>query len=167
MNCKFACTLAPMKLIIVDYGCALCGRDFSAPDVPHVLYGEFLLRSHGAGRMAYLNALADEPYQEVAQLVMAHTGVDKSSSVLGSLLHGVYGAVACDPDQDGNAFHLELTAPCPHCASQQISARRIREPVEVEDVAVEPVTHALWDSMGQEERARRVASQLKTLSLLA
>lgn len=156
-----------MKLIIVDYRCALCGRDFSAPDVPHALYGEFLLRSHGAGRMAYLNALGDDPYQEVAELVVAHTGVDRSSGVLGSLLHGVYGAVACDPDQEGNAFHLELTAPCPHCASQQLSARKIREPVEVVEVAVDPVTHALWDAMGPEERAMRVAAQLKALSLLA
>jgi hypothetical protein len=156
-----------MKLLIVDYGCALCGREFSAPDVPHALYGEFLLRSHGAGRMAFLDGLGDEPFQEVAALVEAHTGAERSSGVLGGLLHGVYGAVACDPDQDGNAYHLNLNAPCPHCASQQIKARKVRDPIEVVEVDVSPVTHAAWDAMGPEERARRVGDQLKALSLLA
>ena len=156
-----------MKLLIVDYGCALCGREFSAPDVPHALYGEFLLRSHGAGRMAFLDGLGDEPFQEVAALVEAHTGTERSSGVLGGLLHGVYGAVACDPDQDGNAYHLNLNAPCPHCASQQIKARKVRDPIEVVEVEVAPVTHLEWDALGPEERARRVGKQLKALSLLA
>jgi hypothetical protein len=156
-----------MKLLIVDYGCALCGREFSAPDVPHALYGEFLLRSHGAGRMAFLDGLGDEPFQEVAALVEAHTGAERSSGVLGSLLHGVYGAVACDPDQDGNAYHLNLNAPCPHCASQQIKARKVRDPIEVVEVDVAPVTHAAWEAMSPQERAQRVGEQLRALSLLA
>jgi hypothetical protein len=156
-----------MKLLIVDYGCALCGRDFSAPDVPHALYGEFLLRSHGAGRMAFLDGLGNEPFQEVAALVEAHVGGESSSGVLGGLLHGVYGAVACDPDQDGNAYHLNLNAPCPHCGSQQIKARKVRDPIEIVEVDVAPVTHTAWDAMGPEQRARRVGDQLKALSLLA
>jgi hypothetical protein len=156
-----------MKLLLVDYGCALCGRDFSAPDMPAALYGEFLLRSHGAGRMASLDGIGDEPFQEVAALVEAHTGAERATGVLGSLLHGVYGAVACDPDEDGNAFHLNLNAPCPHCASQQIKARKVRDPIEIVDVDVAPVTHATWDAMSPQERARSVGAQLKALSLLA
>ena len=156
-----------MKLLIVDYGCALCGREFSAPDVPHALYGEFLLRSHGAGRMAFLDGLADDAFQEVAALVEAHTGAERSSSVLGGLLHGVYGAVACDPDPDGNAYHLNLNAPCPHCASQQIKARKVRDPIEIVEVDVASVTHEAWEAMEPEERVRRVGKQLEALSLLA
>jgi hypothetical protein len=144
-----------MKLQKFTYRCEL-GHEFYAPESPESAYGEFLLRDPSGTRLAYLNALEDPTYQEVdAILARLPTLTTMPAVKRANILRRIYGAAACDPPPDGGDFQIGRLPRCPVCHSA-VRSWIESEPIEFLDVAVPPVTHAVWESLSTEQKVARV-----------
>ena len=149
-----------MKLELVKYKCASCTSTFEAPEIGSDSYGEFLLRSP-SGAVVYLDALRDKTYEEVDQLLAAHEKTGGLSAFDRSkVLRRVYGEIACDKDNDGNPFVLGAHPACPVCGNQEMASWEFKEPPELVDVAMEPVTHNRWNSLSGNEKLRLLEQSL-------
>ena len=141
-----------MKLELVKYKCASCASTFEGPEIGSDSYGEFLLRS-SSGAVVYLDALQDKSYEEVDQLLAAHEKTGGLSAFdRAQVLRRVYGEIACDKDDDGNPLVLGAHPTCPVCGSQEMASWEFKEPPELVDVALEPLTHNWCNSLSGNER---------------
>jgi hypothetical protein len=149
-----------MKLELVKYKCASCGSTFDAPEIGSDSYGEFLLRS-SSGSVTYLDAFQDKTYEDVDQLLAAYAKTGGLSAFdRAQVLRRVYGEIACDKDGDGNPFVLGAHPVCPVCGNQEMASWEFKEPLELVDVAIEPVTHNRWNSLSRDEKLRLVEQSL-------
>lgn len=146
-----------MKLSLFDVVCAGCELTFKAPDIAPNAYGEFLLRSDGAGEARYLNALQDRTYVEVEALLRAEARVVALAPVRrAKLLQDVFGPVACDPDASGAPLRIGVNAGCPACGSQQRRSWDASSPLEFVEVDVPVVSHEEWSRLSVAQKSARV-----------
>ncbi|MBA5607395.1 hypothetical protein H3H36_18725 [Duganella sp. FT3S] len=150
-----------MKLVLFNYNCPCCGENFKVAQLPPHAYGEFLLRRRGRDAIRYLDAINDRPYAEVSdeidKILLAKKGRSFENS---DVLQKVFGAIACDPDFDGEQFEIGLPPPCPVCGNQGGFSWRMTEPIETADVEVAPITHTLWNKLSHQEKIIRIGEKL-------
>ncbi len=149
-----------MKLELIEYTCSKCGIKFKAPGLPESSYGEFLLYSkHGSS--AYLNAIEDPTYKEVDRLLSLEPKIKNLSPAdRAKILRHVYGPAACDWDDVGFPFGIDIFPPCPNHHSNSILEWRFGSPPEWVDVRVPPVTHVVWKSLSEPEKIGRLRAEL-------
>jgi hypothetical protein len=146
-----------MRLQIFEFKCEPSGHEFRAPELPLGAYGEFLLRAEEGTALAYLNALADPTYKEVGALLEKKPGMDRATpNRRAEILRHIYGAVACDPDSGGRPFKIGQRPTCPVCSSSTMRSWQEVYPAEYIDLDVPPVTHRLWQSLSEEQKATRI-----------
>jgi hypothetical protein len=149
-----------MKLQLVGYRCANCAAEFKAPEIGFYSYGEFLLRS-SAGEVSYLDALRDETYMEVAELLKESAKViNKTPNALADMVRKTYGAIACDPDEMGNFFEIGKDPGCRVCGCQEMAYWEVTDPPEFVDENVPPVTHVGWNMLSHADKKQRIAQVL-------
>jgi hypothetical protein len=128
-------------------------------------YGEFLLRSVGGAEVAYLDALEDSTYQEVNWLIKQNVRtLGENANVLADILRKTYGAIAVDLDIEGNSFQIAGFPKCPFCNSQDIESWEATDPPEFVEKAVQPVTHAHWNSLSNAEKEAKVDEVLSSMT---
>jgi hypothetical protein len=150
-----------MRLQIFEYQCQPSGHVFRAPELPADAYGEFLLRNETGTAMVYVNAIADPTYKEVDVLLQRHSSL---AGVPGNgradILRRIYGAVACDPDSEGQPFLIGQHPQCPVCASTHMKAWQEVQPVEFVDLDIPAATHSIWSALTEDQKADRVSGAL-------
>ena len=145
---------------MVQFTCAKCASVFEAPEIGGGGYGGFLLRS-ASGETAYLNAIQDQVYEEVDQLLAVCPETSNMRSLeRAKVLQRIFGEVACDKASDGSSFVLGAHPPCPKCGSQEMAAWEFKTPTELVDVQVAPVTHMGWSQLSPAEKQGRVEEKL-------
>lgn len=153
-----------MKLQLVKYLCGDCKFEFKAPQIKTGAYAEFLLRSQSMESLAYLDAMEDKTYDEVDALIKSNPRLTgKSANVLAGILRKSYGAIACDPDSEGNVFQIGALPVCPSCGSQSMEYWEVIEPPEFIDRVTPSVSHTLWQSLNNNEKAQKVDLVLSNL----
>lgn len=153
-----------MKLHLYIYRCENCSCQFKAPEVSSVSYGEFLLRSKKAGIERYLNAFEDPTYNELNNLLKVNPRMINHKPIQqANVLRKVYGPVVCDLDQYGNAFGIGLSPICPRCDSQKMGSWEATDPLESHIEDIPKVTHVAWDSMGMDEKEKKLDKELRCL----
>jgi hypothetical protein len=149
-----------VRLTRWEYVCGSCGVIYDVPSADlSFAYGTFLART-GSGLVAVWDA-HESTTDEVQRLIETDPRVRglTRSEVL-DLVHQV-APVSFDPAPSGEYFTLAQTPGCPQCGSLSVTAF-----VETDDVAGEAtdlVTHAEWDNLTHEERARRIHHALDGL----
>jgi hypothetical protein len=147
---------------MANYKCAN-GHAYSAPSLGETAYGEFLLWT-ARGEMAYLNAFEDTTYKEVDNIIKTHAKVAGMQPLdQARILCKVCGKLACDRGQRGGVFSIDSAPPCPVCGSQRVASWEFPSPPNVIDVHVQPVTHAMWSSLADEEKQRLRDSELEDI----
>ncbi len=137
----------PKKLGLTNYKCAHCEHAYKAVGLGDFCYGEFILQSNG-GAERYLDALSDTTYGEVDEMLKAHPLLAENSALqIAKLLQSIYGAVACDPDDEGNCLIVGNPPKCPNCAAQVVVSWDATDPMEFSEVETMLVTHRLWNSL--------------------
>ena len=153
-----------MKLQLVKYICGDCKFEFKAPQIKTGAYAEFLLRSKSMGSLAYLDAMEDKTYDEVDALLKSNPRLTgKSANELAGILRESYGAIACDPDSEGNVFQIGALPVCPSCGSQSMEYWEVIEPPEFIDSVVPSVSHTVWLSINNKLKAQKVDQVLSNL----
>lgn len=146
-----------MKLQLVKFQCKKCNTFFEAPELGYSSYGEFILRSRGEGKEAYLNALEDDTYEEVKLLLESNPRVtERNTNGFSELLWQHYGEIACDPDQFGFPFQIGAPPKCPACGAQEVSSWEYIDPPKFLEKTIEPVTHIFWKSFSEQEKKLRI-----------
>lgn len=153
-----------MKLQLVKYICGACKFEFKAPQLKAGVYAEFLLRSQSMESVAYLDAMEDNTYDEVDALIKSNPRLaGKSANVIAGILRKCYGAVACDPDSEGNTLQIGAFPACPSCGSQSMEYWEVIEPPEFVDRVVPSVSHKVWKLLNNSEKAQKVDQVLSKL----
>ena len=150
-----------MSAILYNYVCALCGTKFQASGVPEMSYGEFVLRTI-SGEEAYLEAITNEAFNEVARGVRAHpslAGTDQSES--GDVAQKVFG-VACDLSPCGQRYYIDLNPICPNCSSQEMASWGELHPQQPSPIP--SVTQTRWALMDGAEKADVINKAISDLS---
>ena len=149
-----------MILEMLCYTCAKCGHTFDAPALSQNAYGEFLLWSR-SGEIRYLNALEDVTFEAVRNLLARSGKLGEVQSLEGAkVLQKLYGDLACDRDDLGFAFEIDSLPPCQKCGSQQMSSWTPKNPPEVVDKNIAPVSHTHWTSLADSEKITLVSAKL-------
>lgn len=152
-----------MKLQLFSFVCADCGNAFTALDTPENGYGDFLIRSHVTGREARLLALIDPVYAEVRSLIAANPrAATRKAGLQAHALQHIYGELACDPDEDGHAFGLEVQPRCPRCGSQRMASWEAVSPAQLQDKDVPPITYRRWMSLTSGQKQQAVDDALRS-----
>jgi len=150
-----------MRLQIFEYQCAPSGHAFRAPELPADAYGEFLLRSRTGAEIVYVNAIADPTYKEVDVLLQRHPTLAGVPAIgRADILRRIYGAVACDPDAEGQPFRIGQHPQCPVCSSTDMKSWQEVHPVEFVDLEIPAATHLLWATLTESKKADRVNDAL-------
>lgn len=147
-----------MKLVLYEYVYSLDCK-ITEPEVLEHSYGEFLLRKRNGPGMRYLNALEDDAYQEVSEIIKGFFPNVKFES--SDLLQIVFGPVACDPDIDGKPFEMNLAPYCETCDAAEPLSWQMTEPPVFVYIEVPLVKHDLWNSLSPERKRNRVLDFLK------
>lgn len=149
-----------MKLELVTYTCGDCAFSFDAASLGETAYGEFLLWSKNA-EIAYLNAFTDGTYKSVDRLLLAIPEIAGLNPLLRSeILQEIYGRLACDFDSKGDFFQISGLPPCPACGSQNITSWRFKNPPEVVEIDIPPVSHKRWEGLSDLQRKIFLNEQL-------
>ncbi|MDM5179209.1 hypothetical protein PO883_18595 [Massilia sp. DJPM01] len=147
-----------MKLQLVNYTCGACQHQFDAPEIPGSDYGTFLLRTEANDELRYVDGIADPTFDEVDHLLQEEPAVAAlPARKRTALLWAVYGPLACDPDSQGQAFHIGLKPRCPSCRTGTVTYWEFTEPARFIDIDVRPVSHAAWNGLTADEKQQRVA----------
>lgn len=153
-----------MKMQLIKFKCARCGKQFKAPDLGFNSYGEFLLRSIGNADEAYLNAMENSAYQEVNALLKVNSKVSgKKPGELADILRKWFGLIACDPDRAGQPFQIGAFPKCISCGSQEMDYWEATDPAEFVERNVCLVTHVSWAALSDDEKKARIDSVLSQL----
>ena len=150
-----------MNMTIWKYQCDKCSKWFKAVELPgEICYGIFLARNK-KGSMRILYALEDPVYQEVSEIIetdeIAHCMDDMEKS---DILQAAF-EVACDNDDDGSPFQLNVFPTCPYCGSLKIKHYTSTEGFIEHDL--ESLTHEKWNTMTIAQRKEVVHVKLKEL----
>jgi len=152
-----------MKLELVKYTCANCATSFDAPALREGAYGEFLLWSKN-GKIAYLNAFVDPTYKQVDNLLSSHpktAGLQPLERA--KVLRHIYGGLTCDLDDENSPFEIDAYPSCLSCGSQHIASWEFKNPPEILDVPVQPVTHNRWSRLSDAEKLKLLNARLAIL----
>jgi len=139
-----------MKLLNFNYVCKQCQHQFTAPEIDPTAYGEFLLRSP-SGEEVYLNAIEDDVYQEVDELLKELCGGGIGSVKRADLQRKVFG-LSCDPDSKGFTYSMIQKPICPSCGSSQMSYWEATDPPEYIVRELKVATHIRWNRLSKEEK---------------
>lgn len=143
------------------YKCASCGTVFHASGAPEMSYGEFVLRSD-AGEEAFLEAVTNNAFNDVANIVRAHPSLKGASQARsGDVAQRIFG-LTCDSSPSGRPFHIEMNPTCPDCSSRQMTSWREVMPQQTTDIPM--VTHHRWDQMNQKEKEMFINKAIIQLS---
>lgn len=152
-----------MKVMLARYACEKCSTRFDDRALSDFAYGEFLLRSD-SGEIRYLNVFADGTFVEVRDIVRELQPNDNLDGCpCSNAVQEIYGAAACDPDERGGSFGITKRVSCPACGSDAVSSRVLEGELNVVQVEVPPVTHALWTDLNADEKHLRVLRLLAKL----
>jgi hypothetical protein len=148
-----------VKLHIFRYRCGTCGYTYEAAQMPHNVYGEFLLRSRGLRSEAYVNAMDDLVFAEVSRFVNGSAVLQGMRDVQrAAVTRKVFGQ-ACDPDVDGSAFEIGLAPRCPSTGDEPDYWEATEPPILVErDVPL--VTHRGWNALSESQKQTRLSSAI-------
>lgn len=114
-----------------------------------------------------MNAVDDPTYKEVGRLIKQDIRmVGAKPDILGAVVQGEYGAIACDPDSFGNVFKIGENPKCPVCGCQEMDYWEETDPAEFADLSLQPVTHVLWSSLSDQEKRARVEKVLSSSTLV-
>jgi hypothetical protein len=144
-----------VKLPVGSYRCADCATEFEAPLLAEFTYGEFLLWS-GAGRMAYVNAIEDGVFAEVAELFRSEAPAEPDLNDSARAMQRFFGEVASDPDPDGAPYEIGGFPPCPSCKGARMAAWGPARPTKICEIEPDLLTHARWNSMSRSQKADAV-----------
>jgi len=151
-----------MKLVLFEYRCKSCGEIFKAPQVSSHAYGEFLLRKKNSSSLRYLDAINSSVYSDVARdikLTPETSGLTEVQQA--DVLQAIFGVVACDPDADGQPFHMGLMPRCPHCKDRDALSWNITDPIEFVETEVPPVTFFVWHGLTPRERKTKILDSVR------
>ncbi len=152
-----------MSAVVFRYSCASCGHTFEASGILDFSYGEFVMRSK-EGSEAYLEAITNEVFKEVSEIVEAHpclVGADERQS--GGVIQKIFG-VACDPSPSGNQFHIGMNPVCPSCSSLEMKSWQELYPHMPSSIP--SVTHNRWAAMGECKKIEIIDRVIRELLLL-
>jgi hypothetical protein len=150
-----------MKFLIYRFQCGSCRHWFEHHQMTPVVYGEFLMRSETRRTERYLNAITDPVYEEVDRLLRFETRVgSRSERERAEILQSLFG-VACDPDEDGGLFQMNLLPRCPDCGAEEIADYASTEPPRIVDLEIPHVTHDQWNALNQAEKLRVLENELQ------
>ena len=146
-----------MKLILFEYLCKTCGLIFKAPQINPHAYGEFLLRKKNSPALRYLDATSSAAYSEVAEDLWTNSKTNSFDEVTQSdILQSIFGAVACDPDGDGQPFEIGLLPYCSACNEDSNLSWKITEPIKFVEIDVPPVEFIEWRKLTAQEKKLRI-----------
>ena len=135
-----------MKYHLFRYTCANCSEKFTAPEIGHALYGEFLMRSV-SGDTVHLNGITDSVYAEVGDLLdrlPIIKGLDDFQKA--DTLMKVFG-VACDLDSLNARYGIMNEPKCPNCGETKSSYWESTEPPEYIELDFQVPTHIRWSKL--------------------
>ena len=151
-----------MKLVLFEYRCKSCGCFFKAPQISPHSYGEFLLRTRNSASLRYLDALASTAYSDIAREIKTNSetsALDEAKQTV--ILQAIFAEVACEPDLDGEPFHMDLLPHCPNCAGQASLSWNITDPIEFIEIEVAPATFRAWQRLKENERKVRIMESVR------
>lgn len=151
-----------MELVLFEYRCKSCGEIFKAPQLNPHAYGEFLLRKKNSSSLRYLDAINSSVYSDIAREIKVNPETSGSNEMRQSdVLQAIFGVVACDPDADGQPFHMGLMPCCPHCNYRGALSWNITDPIEFVEIEVAPVEFSIWHGLTPEERKKRILDSVR------
>jgi hypothetical protein len=152
-----------MKLELVKYTCANCASSFDAPALGEGVYGEFLLSSKN-GQVAYLNVFADSTYEQLSNMLSSHLKTAALQPLeRAKILRCMYGGLTCDFDDENSPFEIDAHPPCTCCRSQHMTSWEFKNPPEIVDVPIQPVTHHRWSMLSNSEKLELLYTRLVVL----
>jgi hypothetical protein len=156
-----------MKIALARFVCGRCKTEFEAPLLGEMSYGEFLLWS-SRGSVAYLNALADPIFAEVRRLLDSRfQAANIDSLVMADMLQGMFGPMACDPDDHGAPFMMNVKPPCPNCGADKPSSWDFVDPPKFLESEISHVSHNAWNALSADEKLLRFDQFVRACSLEA
>ncbi len=133
---------------------------YEAPSLGALSYGEFLFWSPN-GRAAYLNALDYRPYLEVAELLRKRfEKFANDENLRATVLQKIFGPLACDPDDLGAPYMMDVKPPCSHCGSSRPRTWDLVVPPKIVDWEVHEITHNAWSAVSGEQRLARLDAEV-------
>jgi hypothetical protein len=149
-----------MKLILYNYICQNCNNVIKAPALVVFGYGPLLLRSTGDNNQIAMITVLDPVGDEVEDLLNINPDyAARTQDERSSLFQSVIGEIACDPDKAG-CFYQVKEPKCTNCHIQEITQYRETIPSEFIESEVPEVTHALWNTLSEQEKIRKVKNVL-------
>lgn len=154
-----------VNLVLFKYVCGNCRHEFTATELGgDFVYGEFLLRSTATRQEAYLNAITDGVFTEIANLVKADKTVQGLSELeVGKAVQSTF-SIACDKASDGSEYQIGLKPRCPKCGGEKMRYWSQVTPVQPLKKDLNHVTHINWDTVDFEQKVARVKTALKELA---
>lgn len=154
-----------MRLQVVRFKCGSCHEWFEATRISELAYGEFLLRSKDGRSVAYLDALRDTVFEEVDGLLLREPRTGRLSDFeRADVLHAVFG-VACDPDENGDAYQGGTDPACPNCGRRNIEYWEAADPPRYVEAEVPPVTHHNWARLEPQAREKLIRDSISRLGI--
>lgn len=143
-----------------EYSCFSCGRRFTVPMLGDFSYGIFIMFSATPGQMAWLEALTDKVFDEVAAILHGFpdfASIDELTQT--DVLHALF-SLACDPDPHGRPYFLSTA--CSRCGGFDVKFRGELEQPELFEVSIPDVTHGAWLALDPSARILRLRQGLDT-----
>ena len=111
------------------------------------IYGEFLLRSEKTDEEAYLNAINDKSFNELASMINNNISLKgKDELQRADILQEIFG-ICCDPAKDGSVFQIKIKPKCQICGTREVAlVGPFNLPMFVEK-KIPHVTHVKWNSL--------------------
>jgi len=150
-----------MSACIYRFVCSSCGTAFHAAGVPETSYGEFVMRSK-SGREVYLEAISNDPFNEVAQMVESHPHMkEMNENESGDVVQKVY-TLACDLSPEGEEFFIGLKPVCPCCSSREMASWEEIRPLQLSNIL--SVTNTKWLALNDSEKLALVDKVIRNLT---
>jgi hypothetical protein len=152
-----------MTVYAFRWTCAECRHAFTAPGLPDMSYGQFLLTSTKEGLTGYCNALADRVFYEVSFMARRRpTTATFSESECADLVQTMFNA-ACDLAPDGSPYNIHGGPKCPKCGARRWAScdDRSRQPWPE---PLPDVTHDLWNSLTLRQKCALLLERVPELS---
>ncbi len=149
-----------IKLIVARGKCLNCGTERILYFTTNSTYGERIVFTKSGKKCAYANLLSENIVKELekycAELCLEN-GMNISSRKLARIVSSIYG-ITCD-DVDGEKIDTLPNTKCPNCLERKlVEDDKFGE--QLKEIEAFVVTHNSWKKMGDNEKKKKVNSEL-------
>jgi hypothetical protein len=153
-----------MKLVSVDVwrftGICVNGHNFVTHQFPDFQYGEGLIRTSDPRDLAFVQAVDDPIFEEIASIVKDLVTAAGKKNWYANCFDQVFG-IACDPAPSGQRYSLTEKVHCSVCGSTELISYGPGEPPQVDTIELPHVTYAAWQQLSHDEKRERLQIALR------